>query len=158
MPAIRANRTNLVNLSFLNPKLRSIRVYDIRATPLPMIINAPIFAVTALTALSFIKNPVNGGSPPLFTKANLKFLEFVFINFTTGLMTIKYIKINHQRRPPEIEKIHPICTMPEKTTTITGEAIAPMVRAPSHTFTKDKNSFLSITNAINPKGATFCHV
>ena len=102
--------------------------------------------------------PVNGGNPPPFTKDRLKFLELDCMNFTSGARTAKYITINHHIRLPEIEKIHPIWTIPEKITTRIGVDIDLIVIAPNQMFSSVKISLEIIINNISEKGATFCQV
>ena len=65
---------------------------------------------------------------------------------------------NHYISLPAIEKIHPICTIPEKITTKMGDDIDLMVKAPIQIFKRLKISFPMKTNSINEMGATFCQV
>ena len=158
MPATILVATNKETLSFIYPRLSNIRVYDSRATPLPIIINLANFEDTVLTTFSFIINPVNGGSPPPLTKDRLKFLELVCINLTSGAKTTKYIRINHHIRPPETEKIQPIWTIPEKITTKIGIDIELIVIAPNQMFIRVRISLEIIINNMSENGAIFCHV
>lgn len=135
-----------------------MRAYDLSANPLPIINSAPILEEIFFRALSFIINPVKGGSPPPLIKESKKFLEGVCIKITIGANTIKYITTNHNNILPDKVKIQPICTIPEKITINSGLLMLSMMAAEIQTFMTLSIDLDKNTITIKEIGAIFCQV
>jgi len=108
--------------------------------------------------LSFIKNPVKGGSPALFNIRTSKLIEKSVKKI--GNVEIMYIRKYVKAQDKGLVMIHPTCNKPEKKRRI-KMSLAPIAHLDATNILHIKticNIDFEVESKIRKIGAIFCHV